>query len=279
MPQRAPKAVEVQPGLYRSQALRHASSPEGLDELMHVTSSRAWLALLACGVVITFAVIWAIFGNLTISARGDGMLMRPLGLQQLTVPENGTLVHLFLRSGQNIKAGQPIATERLPTGAILTLRANTAGTLEEVSSGSGGYVRAGDSLGRLDEIGQPLEALIFVSTEDARSLAAGMPAEIWPQGAGSHGFIYGRVRSVSRFPSSPERLQFLFHNDALQNDLTRGLPVHEVDIELAKAPTPSGVRWSVRSGPAGHALTAGILCTARMIVKRMHPIDLLYPQE
>jgi hypothetical protein len=58
--------------MFRKEALDRLSAVEELDELMHVTTLRSWLALLALGSLLAVAIVWALFATIptTISGRG-----------------------------------------------------------------------------------------------------------------------------------------------------------------------------------------------------------------
>lgn len=49
--------------LFREVSLEKLSFPEQLDELIKVTSPRAWLALIAIGCILLSAIIWGFFGK------------------------------------------------------------------------------------------------------------------------------------------------------------------------------------------------------------------------
>jgi hypothetical protein len=60
--------------IFRQEALERLSSPERLDELMHVTSPRSWIALAALGGLIVAALIWSAFTTLSTTVSGSGIV-------------------------------------------------------------------------------------------------------------------------------------------------------------------------------------------------------------
>jgi hypothetical protein len=60
--------------MFRQQALDRLSSPERLDELMHVTSPRSWLALVGLGAVLIAALIWSVFTTVSTSVPAVGVV-------------------------------------------------------------------------------------------------------------------------------------------------------------------------------------------------------------
>jgi hypothetical protein len=60
--------------MFRQQALDRLSSPERLDELMHVTSPRSWIALVGLGGVLVAALIWSIFTSISTTVPAVGVV-------------------------------------------------------------------------------------------------------------------------------------------------------------------------------------------------------------
>jgi HlyD family secretion protein len=61
--------------LFRDAALKRLSSPEALDESLHVVPPRAWLALLAAGALLAALVTWSFFGRIPIAVTGQGVFV------------------------------------------------------------------------------------------------------------------------------------------------------------------------------------------------------------
>jgi hypothetical protein len=61
--------------LFRKAALDKLASPERLDVLMQVTSPLGWLALLTMAVLLASIVAWSIFGSMSETVYGEGILV------------------------------------------------------------------------------------------------------------------------------------------------------------------------------------------------------------
>lgn len=72
-------------GLFRKQALERLSSPEQLDQLMQVVAPRSWLLLAGLGLLIATLLLWGLFGTITTTAQGRGVLSEP-GVALLYLP-------------------------------------------------------------------------------------------------------------------------------------------------------------------------------------------------
>lgn len=61
--------------IFRKAALDRLSSPEELDELMQITTPRAWLALAGIGVLLLAGFFWAILDRMPSTVHGEGLLI------------------------------------------------------------------------------------------------------------------------------------------------------------------------------------------------------------
>ncbi|MBU1233735.1 MAG: biotin/lipoyl-binding protein, partial [Proteobacteria bacterium] len=85
--------------IFRKSALDRMASPEQLDSLMRITSSRGWIALLAIGFLLLILVLWAIFGEIPIKIYGKGILINRGGVQRVNTAGNGQVVEVHIREG------------------------------------------------------------------------------------------------------------------------------------------------------------------------------------
>src|SRR4051794_19821299 len=61
--------------IFRKVALERLSSPDELDQLMHVTSPRGWIALAATALLLVSALLWAILVTIPTTVSGRGVLV------------------------------------------------------------------------------------------------------------------------------------------------------------------------------------------------------------
>ena len=66
-----------QKSIFRQESLERLSSPEQLDQLMHVVNPKSWLPLASLGVLVLLAFLWSIFGRIPITTAGRGVLVYP----------------------------------------------------------------------------------------------------------------------------------------------------------------------------------------------------------
>jgi HlyD family secretion protein len=101
--------------LFREEALERLSSPERLDRLMNVVDARAWLPLASLGSLVAVAALWSVFGRLTLTVTGQGVLIYPQGVVQLQAPSEGTITKLKVKAGDVVKKGDILGTISQPS--------------------------------------------------------------------------------------------------------------------------------------------------------------------
>jgi HlyD family secretion protein len=100
--------------VYRKVALERMSSPDQLDQLLHVTTARSWLAMLALVALLGAAATWGFRGQLTTKVAGEGVLIRSGGVQSVVPLGSGQVLDIRVRVGDHISVGQVIGTVAQP---------------------------------------------------------------------------------------------------------------------------------------------------------------------
>jgi HlyD family secretion protein len=93
-------------GIFRQTALNRLEAPEQTDQILRVTSLRAWVALLAMGLLLAAAVFWGFYGSVPTTVRGTGMLMRSSGIFTILAPGVGQIADLHVRPNDPVTTGQ-----------------------------------------------------------------------------------------------------------------------------------------------------------------------------
>jgi len=124
--------AEMDPGIFRDEALKKVSSPDQLDKLMRVTRPRGWIALGALGALLTAVVGWGIWGTVPTRVAGNGILIdRGGGVVDIQAKAAGHLLEVLVRPGEVITAGQVIArVEQRDLSLSLTQAQATAAELK-----------------------------------------------------------------------------------------------------------------------------------------------------
>jgi HlyD family secretion protein len=100
--------------IFRSAALARMSSPEQLDQLLHVTTSKAWIAMAAVLLILGTAVTWGLVGRLATKSDGRGVAIRAGTLLSVGTLSSGQVTSVFVKSGDHVKKNQLIATIAQP---------------------------------------------------------------------------------------------------------------------------------------------------------------------
>ncbi len=95
--------------IFRKVSLDRLSSPEQLDELMHVTSLHSWLALFALLLLLVAGVIWGLEGSIPTSVSGQGAIVRQGGIMNVVTRGSGILLELNVHVGDRVAANQMVA--------------------------------------------------------------------------------------------------------------------------------------------------------------------------
>lgn len=101
--------------IFRSAALARMSSPEQLDQLLRVTTSKSWIALLAVLLILATATVWGIVGRLATKCDGKGVVIRAGNLLTARTLSSGQVVEVAVKTGDDVKSGQLIATIAQPS--------------------------------------------------------------------------------------------------------------------------------------------------------------------
>lgn len=117
----------------------------------------------------------------------------------------------------------------------------------------------------------------YIPSDIAKGIRPGMAArvELAKYLLKKYGYILGRVKEVSILPVADSDILAKLFNPNLVTSLKEA-SVGQVIIELEKANTPTGYRWSSGIGPKD-PITIGNIGTVHVIVDRIAPIYFLIP--
>lgn len=99
---------------YRKAALERLSSPDQIDDVLRVSTSKEWVATLAIILVLATAGIWAVHGVLPAKASGRGVLVRTGGLLNVVTLRSGLVFSIDVKVGDTVARDQVIARVAQP---------------------------------------------------------------------------------------------------------------------------------------------------------------------
>lgn len=308
--------------IYRKVSIDRLSSPEQLDKMITITSSKTWYILLSLGFILLTVIVWSLTGNLTTNITAHGMLVKSGGIIDVASSYDGQVSDIRVSPGDTIKKGDIVA--RLDQRKLVDeitelseqiefLKENNADAVEinaaslkredlkkklqsssvivsqeegrviEVTSKLGDIVTPGSVVLRIVKEGEGVKdliAVLYVPVESGKRLAPGMEARISPSTVNKeeYGYILGRVVSVSEYAVTVSTAQQKLGSYELAAEYAGNAACLEVIVDLVTDEhTKSGYRWSTLSGPS-NIIENGTVCSASVIIKKEHPIELMIPQ-
>jgi HlyD family secretion protein len=257
----------MQNKLFRSVALERLSTPERLDELMDVTTSRGWLGMAALWATIGAAIAWGFLGSIPTVVSGQGILIRDGSVVTVESPASGQVLDLFVNLGDTVHQEQLVARvvqqgdasrEGGTSGRTIYVTSPYAGRVLELRVNRGNVIQAGAALLSVEVSGRALEAILYLSPLDGKKVHPGMTVQIAPAPVKQEewGRMLGRVNSVGDFPATAPAMKRVLGSDELVKTMSaQGAPI-EIHVELARsATTSSGYEWT---STASSALTLGM---------------------
>jgi HlyD family secretion protein len=118
--------------LFRPKALERISSPDRLDQLMHVVSAKDWIPIVTLIGLFGVGVAWSVWGSVPTLVNGRGVLLRPSRIVQIQTLGGGRLESFHARIGDTVREGdllgrvdQPELREKIHENRefVVTLRA------------------------------------------------------------------------------------------------------------------------------------------------------------
>src|SRR5262245_4784093 len=100
--------------LFRKASIDRLSSPEELDQVIRISNSGSWTALLAIFLLCGAASVWAVSSALPTTAFGQGLIVRSGGVINVVSRGAGVVRSIDAAVGQHVTANQVIARVAQP---------------------------------------------------------------------------------------------------------------------------------------------------------------------
>lgn len=104
----------MEQSIFREVSLKRLSSPEQLDQLIKVTSPRAWLALIALTLLLASVIVWSFLGSIPTKIEGRGILLNNGGVFSLKPHSSGQVSDVRFKTGDMVAKGDVIARIEQP---------------------------------------------------------------------------------------------------------------------------------------------------------------------
>lgn len=156
--------------IFREASLKRLSSPEQLDQLIKVTSPRAWLALVAIGLLLASAITWGFTGSISTKIEGQGILLNNAGVYSIKSQSTGQVIDVRFKSGDLVKKGDVIARIEQPElvekingllDSLITMENNQQMATTEYLTAQSQVEQLRDELEYRSQIVSPIEGRIL----------------------------------------------------------------------------------------------------------------------
>lgn len=117
--------------IFRKVSLDRLSSPDQLDTMIQITSSKGWISLLTTGLLIIAALAWGYFGALPTKVSGMGLFIKSGGVFQIVAPSSGRIKDIYFKVGDMVDKGRLIA--RVEQTDLLEKLNDARATLKELN--------------------------------------------------------------------------------------------------------------------------------------------------
>ena len=238
--------------MFREKALARRAEREAIDARLQVTAPHEWLLVSGLGVVLAVLLAYGLIGRVERSLSVETVLVQPGERVAVVAGAPGVVAALLAEVGDTVARGQSIARVRTPVlrapaapssetaqgGADLftthDIVAPRDGEIVTLALAAGQRVAPGELAARIRTASAgPVEAIGFVTRDEALQLAPGMQAQarlVVPV-AGAPRILPARVERVSpRFVSPAPWLTEL--------GLEPPLPAHLLRATLTDAEPP-----------------------------------------
>ena len=260
-------------------------SPEQLNDYVRVTSVSP--LLIGCTILLLLVafVFWGVFGTVTDRVEYSGLIFPHHGTDDVTMDSQGTILKMFVHTGDSVAVGQLIA--RVKTlGKDSLVHSRQSGTVLFTKQEREGF--------------EPLEPLIsmvceekvdhtvytmlvaYVDMETQHSLREGMEAQVWPKGEKRDeiGYVRGVITSIDRYPTPREEILNQLKSTAMAEALfSMEESAWQVIVELNPAPQDSThYDWSFGQ-PHNVDMGVGTYCHVLTETKRRAMYQYLFGSE
>jgi HlyD family secretion protein len=227
--------------------------------------------------VVIGAILYGFLGSAPTTVTGQGLLLPPGGLIRVDAPVPGRVVNTPTSEGSEIAAGEVLARIEFE-GEIVNVVSANGGHLVELLVDAGNVVAPGQTVGVVEPESSRSTAVIYLPAGQGKAVVPGMEVHLAPSTAPSeeYGEIIAEVISISEFPVSPERLDFVVNNGLLVRQIASLGAVLEVTVGIVADPdTASGFKWTSGDGPP-FEVHNGTITNATVILDEESPASKLF---
>lgn len=250
------------------------------DDIKVISSSSIVLMCTLISLILSIA-IWLFAGTVTEKAHIRGVIFPDSGMNDVCLPQAGTVRSVFVQKGQEISAGQQLAL------------VSVGNSYSVVTSSSDGVVFSCKQDNEPFEPFEPVVSLVsngddnessvillaYSDLMNLKDIASGQDVQVWPSNEKTDevGYVRGKVASVSHYPAKrAEAEKKIKANEYLGELLPEGVTSYEIVVNLAaKEGNPNLLDWTFDRG--NHPdMSVGTLCDAIVITHTYSVFEYLF---
>ena len=173
---------------------------------------------------------------------------------------------------------QRLEARRQTLAAQSRVLAPQGGRVIEVLADEGDLLESGAPILSVEQSEGELTAFLFVPATVGRTLQNGMTARIRLSDGQRDDKLYllGEVVRVADYPTTRQAMMRLVANDAFVNDLLRGGPALEVEVQLARDQSSDTYLWS-KTPASPRLLESGTLIRGSIVTDLDRPLAYVIP--
>ncbi|MDR2207998.1 MAG: biotin/lipoyl-binding protein [Azoarcus sp.] len=258
--------------IFSKEYLERLRSPEQLDSVVRVTEPAIWMAIISLCLLLASVLLWSIFGVMSVSVDGVGVILDHAGKVNLYHDASGKIKEVLVKPGDRVREGDVVATLVFPSMVddIIKARQDVSrsadqnqvgsnvstfdalvdkwrimsnvvsahdGIVEEVKVNEGDFVSAGltsiCSL-RHDQRKDDVIVMLYVPAGEGKRVKPDMVVRLSPSSADADesGVLMGVVRSVSLYPVSTEGVQKFLGNPDLVRWILQKVGGAAVEVKI-----------------------------------------------
>lgn len=269
---------------FRRQALAKLGDADQLDIPVRLTRPRTWVAVVAIAALVVSGLTFLVTGSLPRNFAVAGVVGAARGNFRVQTLQQGQVTEVHVGPGTRFDAAQPLLRLRTATGSLDVVAAE-AGRVLSLLAVVGQVVPAGGTVAVAARTGRPGDrqvAMLFAPVSEAFRMSPGDRVDVAVDSAprDTFGVVSGRVVSVAPIATDARQLALLLATDGAPTGTARGAGgagrVRLVTVELDRARTASGYRWSTSAGPPT-PVEAGASVIGTIHEAPIRPIEWLLP--
>ena len=263
--------------IFREKSLQQLSSPEQLDQLMQITQPRSWIALLGLCALLVLFIGWAVFGRIPIEITAPSVFLKSGGINQIAATHDGQVSTLYVKVGDLVTAGQPVADLRT-VDATIPITSPFAGQILSLDTALGTPLQIGDVIAKLEAVGDTVqqEAILYLPAAKTQQLEVGQRVYLEPAALPDTtvGAFIGEVAAIGTYPVSRERVQQQLGSAETVTALN--LPTNALEVRVRLLKSATGYAWSATPAPDFTPIS-GTLARARIVIGEQQPLGFVLP--